>query len=196
MLHENSSLLLTQRFWAVVNTHPHREHVACENLVRQEFEVYCPLVRKLRRHARQTTSVLRPLFPGYVFLRVEPNRTRWRPILSTIGVRTVVRFGDRLGSLDDTFIDGIRAREEDGVIIRPPVVRPTRPYTIGQKVRLNGGPFDGVVATILSLEDNERLVILMELLRRGIQLKVTADQVMPLHSEKPQNSINAERSPL
>jgi transcriptional antiterminator RfaH len=193
--HENSSIQVRSRFWAVVNTHPHREHVACENLTRQEFEIYCPLVRKLRRHARQTTSVLRPLFPGYVFLRVDPDRTRWRPILSTIGVRTVVRFGDRLGSLADEFIDAIRAREENGVIVRPEVLRPTMPYTIGQQVRLNGGAFDGVIATILALEDNERLVVLMDLLRRGVQVKVTMDQVMPLHPEKMQKSIKAGPSP-
>jgi hypothetical protein len=32
--------------WAVVNTQPHRERIALENLARQEFDAYCPLIRK------------------------------------------------------------------------------------------------------------------------------------------------------
>ena len=64
------------------------------------------------RHARRFKKVLRPLFPGYVFVRVAPDRQRWRPILSTYGVRTLIRFGSDIALLDDTFILGLKAREE------------------------------------------------------------------------------------
>lgn len=66
--------------WAVINTQPHREHIAVENLQRQDFIPYCPLIRRHLRHARRVTDVLRPLFPGYLFVRVNPDIERWRPI--------------------------------------------------------------------------------------------------------------------
>jgi transcriptional antiterminator RfaH len=165
------------RDWAVVNTHPNREHIAREHLVRQEFDVYCPLIRRPRTHARRVENVLRPLFPGYVFVALDPEFTRWRPILSTIGVRTLVRFGDRPALIEEAFIQSLRDREVESVIVRP--ARPARPYQVGQQVRLHGGPFDGVVATILSLDEKDRLVVLMDLLQRGVQARVTADQVSP-----------------
>jgi transcriptional antiterminator RfaH len=165
--------------WAVVNTHPHREPIAREHLGRQGFEVYCPMMRRRRTHARRVENVLRPLFPGYVFVHLEPEQTGWRPILSTVGVRALVRFGDRLALLDEPFIRSLREREVDGVIVRRPCLRPTSPYRVGQQVRLDGGAFDGVVATILSLDEKDRLVVLMDFLQRGVQARVTADQVIP-----------------
>jgi transcription antitermination factor NusG len=59
------------------------------------------------------------------------------------------------------------------------VIRAASAYQVGQQVRLNGGPFDGVAAKILWLDEKDRLVILMDLLQRGVQARVTADQVRP-----------------
>ena len=99
--------------WAAVNTQPHREALAIEHLQRQNFECYCPMVRKSVRHARKQHEVLRPLFPGYLFVAIDPDIHRWRPILSTIGVRTLVRCGERLAMLGAEFIDALKARELD-----------------------------------------------------------------------------------
>lgn len=162
------------KYWAVVNTHSHKEQVALEHLRRQSFEVYCPRVRKRISHARRFLDVERPLFPGYVFVRVTAGGDQWRPILSTAGVRTLVRFGNQLGLLDDAFIASLRARERDGV-----VVAPESPYQPGQRVRLAGGPFDGVTATIISSAEKDRLVVLMDLARNSVRATVSQNRVIP-----------------
>jgi transcriptional antiterminator RfaH len=41
--------------WAVNNADPHREEIALENLQRQEFTAYCPMLRRRRSHARRVT---------------------------------------------------------------------------------------------------------------------------------------------
>jgi transcriptional antiterminator RfaH len=160
--------------WVVVNTQPHREHIALDNLARQEFQAYCPMMRKRVRHARRTQEVLRPLFPGYLFVRVNPDLQRWRPILSTYGVRTLVCCGDRPSFLDEGFIDGLKARELDGAIVRP-----ASPYRPGQQVKMAGGAFDGLIATILEMDEKDRLVVLMDLLNRPTKVKVEAGCVIP-----------------
>lgn len=161
--------------WVAINTHPHREHIAVENLARQNFDVYCPRELKRVRHARRVQDVLRPLFPGYVFAEVAPDLTLWRPILSTYGVRALVRFGDRPAFIDHGFIAGLRSREVDGVITKP-----VTPYDVGQQVRFNGGPFDGLIATIIEMGDKDRLVLLASLLNQTVRLKVTSDQMRPI----------------
>lgn len=161
--------------WAVVNTHPHREHLALANLERQEFHAYCPLIQRRRIHARRVSDVLRPLFPGYLFVRVNPAVQRWRPILSTMGVRMVVRSGDRLSLMEDAFIQSLRRREIDGV-----VVRPASAYRIGQEVRLAGGAFDGLVATIVEMRERDRLTVLTQLLNQAVRVKVDERQISPV----------------
>jgi transcriptional antiterminator RfaH len=160
--------------WIVVNSQPHREHIALDNLIRQEFHAYCPMVRKRVRHARRTQEVLRPLFLGYLFVRLNPDLQRWRPILSTYGVRALVCCGERPSLLDDRFVEGLKAREIDGAIVRP-----VSPYAPGQKVKLAGGAFDGLIATILEMEGKDRLVVLMDLLNRPTKVKVAAHCVIP-----------------
>jgi len=162
------------KHWAVVNTHSHKEQLAIEHLHRQSFEVYCPRIRKRISHARRFVEVERPLFPGYVFVRITASGDQWRPILSTTGVRTLVRFGNQLGLLDDVFISSLRARERDGVVIAPET-----PYQPGQRVKLVGGPFDGVTATIISSAEKDRLVVLMDLLRNSVRATVPQNRVMP-----------------
>lgn len=160
--------------WIAVNTHPHRETVAVENLLRQKFDTYCPVVRKRRSHARRLETVLRPLFPCYLFVRADPERARWRPILSTYGVRTIVRAGEELSFVDHAFIASLRAREVEGAIVRPPT-----PYRIGQKVQIATGAFDGLVATIIEMDEKDRLVLLLDLMNRGIKVKLNSGCVTP-----------------
>lgn len=158
--------------WIAVNTHPHRERFALEHLGRQGYVAYCPMIQRQIRHARRTKEVLRPLFPSYLFVRINPELQRWRPILSTYGVRTLVRNGDRLGFVEDGLIESLRAREMDGVITRP-----AEPFRMGQQVRMRGGPFDGLVATIIEMDEKDRLVVLMDLLNQSVKVKVAAIDV-------------------
>jgi transcriptional antiterminator RfaH len=167
-----SSSSQTGSAWAVVNTHPHREALALDHLEKQDFEAYCPLVRQRRRQATRFVDVVRPLFPGYIFVKVAPERNQWRPVLSTFGVRKLVRFGEQPGLIDAEFIAALKAREMDGVVACPAVS-----YDVGQKVRLQTGPFDGLVATIFSIEERNRFVVLLEIMRRQVQVRVGSDQL-------------------
>src|SRR5262252_4918007 len=107
--------LPTEGDWFVVSTQPHREDVACENLERQNFNVYCPRIVKHIRHARRSYDARRPLFPGYLFVERE-RLHRWRPILGTFGVRSVICQGDTPALLPSGFVENLKAREVDGVI--------------------------------------------------------------------------------
>jgi transcriptional antiterminator RfaH len=160
--------------WLVVNTHPHREKLALVNLCRQNFSAYCPRIRKRLRSRYGSADVLRPLFPGYLFVRVDRSSSLWRPILSTHGVRRVVRFGDSVNYLDNQFVESLRAREVDGAIVKPQAA-----YVVGQEIKLAGGPFDGIVAKIIEVQEKDRLVILMNLLSQPVRTMVNADQVFP-----------------
>jgi transcriptional antiterminator RfaH len=162
----------SDRSWVVVNTHPHKERFVLENLARQSFPAYCPMLRARIRHARTTRQSLRPMFPGYVFAAVDTDVQRWKPLLSTFGVRSVMRSGDRLSYLPAGFVEALRAREVDGAIIRP-----SAPFHVGQLVRLTREPFDGLVATIVEMDERQRLVVLLDLLNRPVRVSVDGSAV-------------------
>jgi transcriptional antiterminator RfaH len=160
--------------WAVVNTQPYRERIALENLARQAFHAYCPFVRRRVKHARRVDDVLRPLFPSYLFVHFSTPTQHWRPIMSTFGVRMLVRFGEQLAFVADEFIEELRSHEIDGEIVHP-----ATSYAIGQMVHVTIGPFSGLVGTIIKMDDKDRLVVLMDLLSRPVKVQIAARMVVP-----------------
>lgn len=172
---ENTAGEPRAQHWMVLTTHPAREDYARQNLERQGFTVYYPRVIKRIRHARRVYDAARPLFPAYLFVAHQPNGTGWRSLMSTYGVRTLVRSGEAPSLVDGSFIASLKAREVDGVIRRP-----EQPFAVGQNVRIQGGAFDGLVGRILELRENQRVLVLMDLLNRHSKVLVAADGLSPL----------------
>lgn len=163
----------------MINTHPHKEPLALDNLKRQEFRPYCPMVRKRVKHGRRYEDVLRPMFPGYVFVQIAPDREVWRPLLSTYGVRRLIRFGERPALLADGFVQALQAREIEGAISCP-----SNHVKVGDRIVLAGGAFDGLVATILSMDEKSRLIVLLDMLNRPVKVKVEARHIGRLAVER------------
>jgi transcriptional antiterminator RfaH len=166
----------SSRAWVAVNTHPHRELLAIQNLRRQDFRTYCPMMTKRIRVTRREREVMRPMFPGYVFVAVSRALDQWRPLLSTYGVRRVLRCGNELSLLDDEFIQALRAREIGGAIVRP-----ASPYEVGQQIRVKRGPFDGVVANIIELDERDRVIVLLDLLGKSVRAGFDIRDIVPGH---------------
>ena len=172
-IHHQQSL---QRLWIAVNTYPNKEVCSVTNLERQGFEVYCPKLAKRVSHARKIRDVLRPMFPGYVFICLDPKREAWRSILYTTGVRLLVRFGGDFGTLPDGFVEALKAREQDGAV-RPGC---DRQYVPGDKIRLTHGALDSLVATVLRVNEKQRLSVLMDLFSRKVRVNVPCEDALPL----------------
>lgn len=162
--------------WIVVQTKPNQETLAQVNLQRQGYKVYCPLVQKRISHARKIRQVLRPLFPGYLFLKLE-DKTSWRPIWSTIGVRAPVQFGNAPAQLCEDVITSLKEREKDGYL---PLESKEVIYQKDSQVQIVGGPFHDFIARVLSCEAKDRLVLLFQFMNRTIRLNVGHDNVLPV----------------
>lgn len=76
--------------WYVVQTHVNAEAKAACNLVRQGFEPYLPRYLRRRGHVRKVDQVAAPLFPRYLFVRIDMQAQRWSSIQSTSGVAPLV----------------------------------------------------------------------------------------------------------
>jgi|SRR5208337_532583 len=160
--------------WLVLATHPYREAQAIENLVRQSFRVYCPMILTHIRHARRAYDAKRPLFPGYVFVEQPSLQQQWRSLLGTLGVRTVLMSGEkRPAKLPAGFIESLKAREVDGSICKPET-----PFQIGQQVTIQGGAFDGMAGQIIEMREHDRILVLLDLLKQQTRVHIDAKRLM------------------
>ena len=76
--------------------------------------------------------------------------------------------------VDSEFIDALREREIDGAIVKPEI-----PYELGQDVRISGGPFDGIIAKIVEINETDRLVVLISLLNQLVRTTVSTERLTP-----------------
>jgi transcriptional antiterminator RfaH len=74
--------------WFVAQTLCHREQSASLHLGAQGFRSLLPRFHKTVRHARSLGEVIAPVFPGYIFVVLNPERWRW--INGTFGVARLV----------------------------------------------------------------------------------------------------------
>lgn len=158
--------------WIAVSTHPSREMLAIDNLRRQGYDTYCPMVEKKIRHARTAQTVRRPLFPGYVFAWINEDVQGWRAIQSSFGVRHVVSFDARPARVPDRFIAALRAQEVDGVMPCAPLAA-TLPA--GAAVLVKTGIFKDMVARVLFCRAQDRVLVMLDLLKRSVQVEIPAD---------------------
>ena len=123
--------------WFAVHTRAHGEQRALVNLDRQGFAPWLPLYRRERRHAGKVEQVLRPLFPRYLFVSLDPEAQRWRAILSTYGVAGLVGRADGPVAVPAPVIDGLRKRAgADGTFL----LDRTSLLKTGDAVRIDAGP--------------------------------------------------------
>jgi len=159
--------------WFVVRTQSRAEEKAMQHLTNQGFMAYLPRYRRRVQHARRNEIVLRPLFPGYLFVNLDPERCRWRSINGTVGVREILTNGDTPLAVPDRIIDEIRAREDETGAVK--LVVPT--FARGQVVRLLEGPMADVNGLFEEMRDENRVVLLVSLLGRKVRMQVPAAAV-------------------
>ena len=159
--------------WYVVSTKPNQENRATLNLRKQGFEVLLPMMQKKRRHARQIETVLRPLFPGYLFVEFDPDSTQWRSINGTFGVKALLTCKGRPQPIYSDFISSIRdLLNTEHVMTIPP-----EEYQPGQKVAVMDGPMQGHIATIVNADDHGRVRIMLSMMGREIISTIGAEYI-------------------
>lgn len=152
--------------WHAVQTKPSQENKAAFNLRRQGYGVYLPKYACLRRHARKTEKVERPVFAGYLFVAVDAGRQGWHSINSTLGVARLVSAADKPIAVPDTVIQALRDREGEDGCVR---LEPQRYLKNGDKVRVTGGAFESFLGLYEGLTGSERAIVLIDFLGRKVR---------------------------
>ena len=159
--------------WYVAYTQPQAEFRAAGHLKRQGFDAYLPLCHQIRRHARREETILKPLFPRYVFVALDLEVDRWRSINGTVGVSNLVCHGERPAALPDGVVEGWRVGElEEGFVPLSQLVL----FDKGAQLRVLNGAFAGQTGTYHGMTGAERVVLLFSLIGSPVRVAV------PIHA--------------
>jgi transcriptional antiterminator RfaH len=166
--------MVTVDAWYVVQTQVNAEAKAARNLVRQGFEIYLPRYLKRRSHARKAEKIAAPLFPRYLFVRIDMATQRWRSIQSTFGVSHLVCNGPDPAPVAQQILGALKAREDANGYVK----LDQRPkFALGEKVRVLAGAFAENMGLFDGQADRDRIAILLDLLGRKVRVSIEADMV-------------------
>jgi transcription antitermination factor NusG len=139
------------------------------------IETFLPLYNSRRRWSDRYKSVVLPMFPGYIFCRLDPNR---RFLLMTVpGVVHFVGLGKTPVPIDESEIAALQLTMRSGL--------PAEPYPfleVGQRVRLETGPLSGLEGIFLGDSNKDRIVVSITLLRRSVATTIERYWAAPLTS--------------
>ena len=161
-------------YWYLIQFKPNSHRLAERNLHRQGFETFLPMQKLTRRKASRFVSDLKPLFPGYMFVSANAELAPWRTINSTIGVSKLVSFGGNPGPLPLPLqlISGLMLRCDTSSILLPP-----KSLSEGDSVEMLTGPFASFIATVDTIDPDQRIWVLMDFMGHKTRMQVTADQL-------------------
>ena len=159
--------------WYLVYTKPRQENQAQENLVRQGYEVYLPRVRLMRKRRGRQVAIIEPLFPRYLFIRLDSQNDNWSPIRSTIGVASLVRFGTSPARVPGDFVAYLMTREgEEGLHAwAEPAL------TAGERMRVTEGPFKGYEGILLAKTGHDRVLLLLDMLGKEVRTNLSTFKI-------------------
>ena len=161
--------------WYLIYCKPQRERIARDNLKRQGYVVYLPLAPVRRRRKGRTVRIVDPIFPRYLFIYLSDQTDDWGPIRSTIGVSSLVRFGQLPAKITDSLIEGLRLREDSEGIQEIP----ERGFKLGDKVRIAEGVMEGFEAIFQCQKSNERVILLLKIAENTAKIEIESSQIEP-----------------
>ncbi len=159
--------------WFALQVRSRYENIVTAHLNGMSYESFLPLYMCRRRWSDRFKEIECPLFPGYVFCRLNPlNRL---PILMIPGVFLIVGMGKTPIPIDEAEIAAIQSAVKSGLPSQPwPFVQ------IGQMVRIEHGPLCGLEGVLLDFRGRHRLVLSVTLLQRSIAVQVEDAWVTPI----------------
>ena len=158
--------------WYLIQFKPNSHRLAERNLHQQEFETFLPMQKTTRRKASRFLTDLKPLFPGYMFVRVNTELAPWRRINNTIGVSRLVSFDGKPKPLPLQLVSGLMLRcDTSGSLLSP------KSLSKGDSVEMLAGPFANFIATVDTIDSEQRIWVLMDLMGQKTRMQVTTDQL-------------------
>ena len=154
--------------WYLVYTKPKGEKTAHENLTRQGYKTYLPLITISKRRRGRYVSLIESMFSRYLFIQLNQTTDNWAPIRSTLGVASMVRFSGYPAKVPAELIEMLR-KSEDEIGLQQVA---TEELKAGNCVQIIEGPMTGLNGIYQAQTSADRAVILLDMVGKHTRVMV------------------------
>lgn len=174
--------------WFALQVRSRKEDWVASHLTGSGFECFLPKYKTIRRWSDRKKELENPLFPGYLFCRFDfQNR---RLLVMTPGVIQIVGVGRKPMPIEEGEIEAIQVAISSGLPSQP------WPYLkVGERVRVNCGPFSGLEGILVNLKGSHRVVLSVTLLQRSVAMEVDLAWVTKLQEQGSEQQANHAMAP-
>lgn len=175
--------------WYVARTEPRAEFLAADELERDGHEVFFPRVRAPRPRLGHTDM---PLFPGYLFLRCDPESEGWPSFRRAHRIAGWVGFAGEVPSLPDEVVAELMERwdtinRQGGFLKR---------FQPGEKVRIVAGSLMGLAEVVEAAKlPRASVKVLVEFMGRLVQAQVPLQHLEPIEGLSFDHKPRAYQAP-
>ena len=156
--------------WYAIHSKPRQEERALDNLQRQGFEAWLPMLTVEKVLRGKLANVTEPMFSRYLFIRLDTEQTNWSPIRSTLGVSRLVSFGNRPAVVADELIQALQT---------VPQRAPERLFQPGQTIKIVSGPLKGIEGIFQQADGEHRAMVLIDLLNKQHRVTTQMQDLRP-----------------
>jgi transcription antitermination factor NusG len=168
--------IAVQQAWYALWTNSHCEQLVYDQLIQKGFRALLPTVDVWSRRRGVKRLIPSPMFPGYLFLHAEMDKTNYIEVSKARGLVCLLgERWDRLTAIPDEEMQAIQRVAET----RQPVL--PHPYLKeGQRARIISGPLAGVEGLLIETRAEQGLLVLsLHLLQRSVAVVVDGLDVVP-----------------
>jgi transcription antitermination factor NusG len=159
--------------WYAVHVRSNFERTVSRTLADRGYELFFPAYPAERRWSDRVKQIDVPLFPGYLFCRLDPRHLL--PVLSAKGVVQVVGRGATPVPIAEEEINSVKA-----VLASRLPCAPWPVFVPGQPVVVESGPLMGVQGVLLQTRLPHRLIVSINMLQRSVAVEVDINWVRPV----------------
>jgi transcription antitermination factor NusG len=157
--------------WFVCHTKPRCEKKFAALMGREQFAHYLPLLQSIRRYGTQKKVFTKPLFAGYVFVRLEPERKeriyQQDLIVRALPVANEAVFLRQLEDVKTICASGLEAA------LHPLMKK-------GTHVRVQGGPLHGLEGYVDDPANPQGIVVSVDVLQQGLLVRLPFESLLLL----------------
>ena len=153
--------------WYIAQIKPNSYNSAIQNLERQGFETFLPKMEITQRQQNKFFVKNVYVFPGYMFVCFDPNIITWVKINSTYGVSKILAFNKKPSEISSDLILELKNRYE----INSKLTQKEK-LQKGDSIKFYKGPFTDLIAKVESVDEKNRIWILLEAMGGYQKLKL------------------------
>ncbi|MCX8109514.1 MAG: antitermination protein NusG [Verrucomicrobiae bacterium] len=152
--------------WYVAHTRPRCEKKLVAYCERENLSTTLPCYRSIRRYRGKKVVFYKPLFPGYVFLKILPASRQ--KVYQSDYVANVLDVPDQ-ELFWRQLSDILEALETDYEVRLAPSIGP------GRRVRIKYGPLQGMEAWVESRSGFSEVLLRLDFIGQAAAIKIEAD---------------------